>query len=108
MKYKANPVAVEAFRIVSVRPPTNNGTHIILEDGRNIIAEPPQVARMQPTVGDYWVTRADGYCYIEHKGVFESGFGAEDAKAAPVAAGRKTGITGRHLRGGKLTTFFQK
>jgi len=70
MKYIANPVEVEAFRITSVGE-AEKGVALILENGAIEIATPEMTARMQPSEGDYWVIQSDGYVYLNPKDVFE-------------------------------------
>jgi len=72
MKYKANPVIVYAFKIVSVSPETGNGNmHIATDDGQNRQADAPMLSRYSPKAGDYWVIQSDGYEYVNPKEVFE-------------------------------------
>ncbi len=75
MKYSANPVIVEAHRIVSVghmRPiDMAGGRRLTLENGEAVIASAEMLARMNPAVGDYWVIQSDGYVYLNPKDVFE-------------------------------------
>lgn len=72
MKYIANPVNVEAFKIVSCGPTIEGtGMHLALEDGSNVIATMEMLARIAPQVGDYWVIQSDGYVYLNPKDVFE-------------------------------------
>jgi len=73
MKYQANPVIVDAFKIVSVGAPDPLGMRSIRLDGRESIyvATPEMCARMEPSVGDYWVIQSDGYIYLNPKEVFE-------------------------------------
>jgi hypothetical protein len=89
MKYQANPVVVEAHRIVSVGPVRGNdvilpdGTwekegsqHLALDNGENVIASAAMRARMEPEPGDYWVKQEDGYIYLNPKDVFERKYSA--------------------------------
>lgn len=85
MKYIANPVEVDAFKIEDViavsilsgkergdlRLCRSSGVVLRLEDGRLVDATPEMTARMTPRVGDYWVIQADGYVYLNPKDVFE-------------------------------------
>lgn len=72
MKYTANPVMVDAFKIVSVGEVLEDGSvHVALDDGNNAIADKGMTARMAPKPGDYWVVQADGYVYLNPKDVFE-------------------------------------
>ena|SRR5271155_583486 len=73
MKYRANPVAVDAFVIVTVRPIHLEpfGFTLLLDNGRWVHATAEMSARMTPIVGDYWVIQEDGYVYLNPKSVFE-------------------------------------
>jgi hypothetical protein len=72
MKYIANPVEVEAQEIVSVGPILEDGSmHCALRDGTNFTADKGMLARFTPSAGDYVVTQADGYVYLNPKDVFE-------------------------------------
>jgi hypothetical protein len=81
MRYIANPVEVEAFRIVAIGTSRAHGdevleTRIELEDGRWVTATGEMTARMFPRVGDYWVIQSDGYIYLNPKAVFERKYSA--------------------------------
>lgn len=72
MKYKANPVIVDAVEIVDVGPITAEGSrHLALRDGVNMVAVQGMLSRMTPVPGDYVVTQEDGYVYLNPKAVFE-------------------------------------
>ena len=85
MKYVANPVEVEAFKIVATngydRETNPAGVQAVqclwvdLENGKRLdqINSPlvEMTARMWPKVGDYLVIQADGYQYLNPKDVFE-------------------------------------
>ncbi len=73
MKYIANPVEVDAFRITHVWPAPNSESNrrLDLEDGSTGYATPEMCPRMTPKPGDYWVRQADGYVYLSPKEVFE-------------------------------------
>jgi hypothetical protein len=84
MKYSANPVIVDAFKIVSVGPVLavttvfrdghveyEGSQHLALENGENVIASAEMRARMSPAPGDYYVVQSDGYPYLNPKEVFE-------------------------------------
>src|SRR5882672_8099622 len=61
MKYIANPVEVEAFKIVTVGPLTMQGSRRLeLQNGELVSADSGMLARMSPVVGDYWVIQEDG------------------------------------------------
>lgn len=70
-RYKANPIEVDAYPIVSVGKRGKDGMPIALENGTNYNATPDMLARMIPVVGDYLVLQADGYVYLNPKDVFE-------------------------------------
>lgn len=73
MKYIANPVVVEAYRIANVAVDLYKPEEIIirLSDGTVRRPIPEMLARIQPVKGDYWVIQADGYEYLNPKDVFE-------------------------------------
>ena len=72
MKYQAKPVIVDALRIVSVGPRDEHGAaRVALENGQNERADKGMLARFMPAAGDFWVTQADGYVYLNPKDVFE-------------------------------------
>lgn len=71
MRYRANPVAVEAFSICKVGDSENGNTSLLLENGGTVVATAAMTARMAPTPGDYWVIQSDGYVYVNPKDVFE-------------------------------------
>lgn len=74
MKYIANPVEVEAFKITKVFPEADQGDFsriLELENGKLFQAEKGMMSRMTPQVGDYWVIQSDGYVYLNPKDVFE-------------------------------------
>lgn len=88
MNYVANPVVVDAYKIVDIHPvplPTIteldailnegkqpvNGLMLNLEDGSIVNATMDMLSRITPEVGDYWVIQSDGYIYLNPKDVFE-------------------------------------
>lgn len=73
MRYYANPVTVEAVRIAAVlqSDATTQGLWLKLEDDRVFHATAEQIARFTPEPGDFVVTQADGYVYLNPKAVFE-------------------------------------
>jgi hypothetical protein len=84
MKYRANPVEVEAFKITQVYPIADQGGGfqvLKLEDGNLVQADKGMIARMSPQVGDYWVIQSDGYVYLNPKAVFER-------KYSPIETGK--------------------
>lgn len=73
MKYIANPVEVDAFKITHVGPIADRGGDfriLTLEDGKLVQADKEMMARMTPQVGDYWVIQSDGYIYLNPRDVF--------------------------------------
>jgi hypothetical protein len=71
MKYVANPVEVEAHKIIGVGNLFAEGLHLALENGQGVVASPEMTSRMTPKPGDYWVIQSDGYTYLNPKDVFE-------------------------------------
>ena len=78
MKYQANPVIVDAYKIVKVNKagcmsglPLGAVASLELEGGGFVTPTEPMMSRMEPQVGDYWVVQADGYVYLNPKNVFE-------------------------------------
>lgn len=73
MKYKANPVEVDAFKIVSVAGMKldDGSLNLATEDGVNRRADSGMLARYMPVEGDYWVIQSDGYEYLNPRDVFE-------------------------------------
>ncbi len=71
MKYQANPVMVDAFKIVGIGPKTPEGTLLALDNGESVVATPGMTSRMTPIPNDYWVIQEDGYVYLNPASVFE-------------------------------------
>ena len=72
MKYIANPVEVDAEIIISVGPVKGDGSiELVLQGGKKFHATQGMVVRYIPQEGDYVVTQADGYVYLNPKDVFE-------------------------------------
>lgn len=79
MKYVANPVQVDAFKIEAVfdgRDAGEYGVMVTLVDppaawhgGVRVTEE--MVSRYVPVAGDYYVVQDDGYAYVNPKAVFE-------------------------------------
>ena len=78
MKYIANPVEVEARKIIELIDTPSQIT-LKLEDGEVFAPTHGMLARMSPVVGDYVVTQADGYIYLNPKDVFERKYRPSDA-----------------------------
>jgi hypothetical protein len=71
-KYRANPVVVDAAKILIVQDADSAGDrNLTLDDGRKVTASAAMLSRMTPTEGDYYVIQADGYVYLNPKDVFE-------------------------------------
>lgn len=83
-KYTANPITVDAIKIVDAMPEVDQdgNLQLLLETNHNYHASPEQCARMTPVPGDYLVRTSDGYEYLNPKHVFE----AKYAKVADDAA----------------------
>ena len=72
MKYIANPVGVDAFKIISVgKPNADSSVNVALDNGENEVATSGMCSRYTPVAGDYWVVQSDGYIYLNPKEVFE-------------------------------------
>lgn len=72
MKYRANPVIVDAFKITDIGPLLDDGSRWLdLEGNPTSLATANMMSRMGPSVGDYWVVQSDGYVYLNPKDVFE-------------------------------------
>ena len=83
--HKANPVSVNATRILEVTDVTDRrpgygqsspDLMLRLEDGRNYKANMSMTSRLVPVAGDYLVTQEDGYEYLNPKDVFERKYSA--------------------------------
>lgn len=71
-KYKANPVIVDAAKILTVHDADSVGDrNLVLDDGRKVTATAAMLSRMTPEQGDYYVVQSDGYVYLNPKAVFE-------------------------------------
>lgn len=72
MKYIANPVEVDAFKVEKIlaRSPQDD-IALRLDSGEEVIATWEMCTRIVPSVGDYWVVQSDGYVYLNPKDVFE-------------------------------------
>lgn len=71
MKYQANPVIVDAYKITRVKTDENNIYYLKLNNGAWVTPTNEMMARYKPTVDDYWVIQEDGYIYLNPKDVFE-------------------------------------
>ena len=85
MKYIANPVEVDAFKIVEVLHGSDmdqmSTTMLRLEDGRVVSVESELMARFLPNVEDYYVVQSDGYVYLNPKDVFERKYHRKEESA---------------------------
>jgi hypothetical protein len=87
VEYIANPVQVDAARILEVTKSDDGGYQLILSEpisaelGRLYFATEAMCARMVPAVGDYVVRQADGYIYLNPKEVFERKYRAAEQPA---------------------------
>lgn len=84
MKYQAQPVVVDAYRILEVGEQLTEKRYLVLpdkwipagslwlklEENKAIWAMPEQLARMKPAAGDYVVVQSDGYTYLNPRDVF--------------------------------------
>ena len=88
MKYVANPVEVDAERIIEVISPATDEHPMILklESGRLYSPNAGMLARMTPVLGDYVVVQSDGYVYLNPKDVFERKYSPKQEQAG-IAAG---------------------
>lgn len=66
MKYVANPVIVQAFKIEKI-----DSDLYTLDNGNIVKPTKEMLSRIQPKMGDYWVIQEDGYIYLNPKEVFE-------------------------------------
>jgi hypothetical protein len=76
LKYIANPVEVDAFKILSMGPKCMiegqiDAIMLAIDNGESVIATAEMTSRMTPKPGDYWVIQSDGYIYLNPKEVFE-------------------------------------
>lgn len=83
MKYVANPVEVNAFKIIGIGTTGRDGMRLALDNGESVTAAPEMTARMDPKPGDYWVIQSDGYTYLNPKGVFERKYSPAEAAGLP-------------------------
>jgi len=111
MKYIANPVEVDARKILAVGELRNDGSRQITvapDDPKattlgvaDLIADAGMLARMMPVPGDYVVLQADGYLYLNPKDVFERKYRPDLAVVMNGVAdhARMQGIRGAVARG---------
>lgn len=72
MKYQANPIIVDAFKITDTSDNEDGTMQLTLDDGQSVKTREGMTARMTPVAGDYWVIQPDGYIYLNPKAVFEN------------------------------------
>jgi hypothetical protein len=89
MKFIAKPVVVDAETIVAVQAvdassPNASPSPVVavvcnveLWSGRKVFCDAGMCARYYPKPGDYLVTQADGYMYLNPKDVFERKYSAQ-------------------------------
>jgi hypothetical protein len=96
MRYRANPVLVEAEVITAVDDVQPNGWLMVkLTDGKEHNLNPAMIARYIPKPGDYVVTQSDGYVYLNPKEVFERKYSPDAMNALELgAAVRRAGLAG--------------
>lgn len=85
MKYQANPVIVDGYKIEKITMGDGDmlGTlKLEATEGKEFIAEAGHIARYVPQVNDYWVIQSDGYEYVNPREVFERKYSPLDEKAA--------------------------
>jgi len=77
VKYIANPVEVEAWKITGVACEKEQpfgqpqSYRLFFDDRERYVASAEMCSRLMPVVGDYLVQQADGYIYLNPKDVFE-------------------------------------
>ncbi len=85
MKYQANPVIVDAFKITTISDLREDGSvRIELEDGAVKRASAEMLARFMPGVGDYWVVQEDDYVYLNPREVFERKYRRQWSPTEPI------------------------
>ncbi len=85
MKYQANPVIGDAFKIVHVADKANAdySANLTLDDEGGYIATSAMLERMVPVVGDYLVRQEDGYEYLNPAAVFERKYSPLETPPSP-------------------------
>lgn len=100
----AQPVAVSA-RVILAITEIPEGTMLSLDDTSSYFANQSMMARYTPIPGDYLVTQADGYAYLNPKHVFERKYtpvSSPEQIAARPEPGAQMCFSGAllHLKGG--------
>jgi hypothetical protein len=93
MKYKANPVIVDAFKIEGIvpappspkDPASTEPPKFLLDNGKDFIPHWDMLARIKPVVGDYVVIQPDGYTYLNPAAVFTSKYTPISVRKMPTA-----------------------
>ena len=87
MKYQANPVIVDAYKILSVSEMDNDGSVFVDTDetGQGFPCDKGMLARYHPKEGDYYVVQSDGYAYLNPKDVFERKYSPYELTAEAAA-----------------------
>lgn len=91
MKFTANPVVVDAWRITARSASNGAGQdiEITLEDGTTREITPAMYVRHLPQIGDYFVVQEDGYEYINPRDVFTRKYGPK-LSDGPLSEGPRT------------------
>lgn len=77
MKYQANPVIVDAFKIQEISQDLEyNCLRLRLDNAEFVRTEEGMTSRYFPQIGDYWVIQDDGYKYLNPKDIFERKYSA--------------------------------
>lgn len=87
MKYSANPLIVDAFKIIGVGEHTpSHGRKLLIDDGAEGGTEVVAASHMktEPKVGDYWVVQEGGVSAISPKAAFESKYTAIETPEPPL------------------------
>lgn len=101
--HRANPVSVIAATILEVTEKPNGNLMLRLSDGRNYDADTSMTVRHYPVVGDYLVTQADGYEYLNPKDVFERKYAPTTAAAPSSDAALDREIVAKGLTAPRVT-----
>jgi hypothetical protein len=83
MLYIANPVEVDAFKIVDVGKHDPGGMSVQIDSEPRMwrLVSAEMIARMTPKIGDYLVEQSDGYVYLNPKDVFERKYSPKPGQA---------------------------
>ena len=97
----ANPVRVNAARILEWTELPSGNLMLRLSDGRNYTADTSMTVRHCPVVGDYLVTQEDGYEYLNPKDAFERKYSEVSTSAQLSTSGLGFGAALAALKAGK-------